>query len=413
MLKKLLIGVARVGTAVSLLLAGLALYVHADGLPRFQRAMPARHVEVTPERVARGRKLASLLCVGCHLNTATGQLTGKVMTDLPPEFGRIVSKNITRSATHGIATWTDGELAYLLRTGIRRDGRYVPPYMIKLPHASDEDIDAIIAFLHSDDPLVAPAQVDPPGVTEPSFLVEALAHTVMRPLPYPEQVIVAPASTDHVAQGRYLVYSLDCYSCHSADFKSVDIMNPPDSKGFLGGGNQLLDLKGEPIYSANLTPDEATGIGRWSEADFAKTMRYGIRPNGSALRHPMEPMPDLNEQEVSAIYAYLRTVPKLHNAVARGVQPEIHGDPGKLAYSRYGCASCHGDTGVGLADLRPANRDYPNDPELLHWILDAPTVKPGTRMPAWRGIVAEADYPALLGYVRKLSAAADTPLANR
>ncbi|MET0790003.1 MAG: c-type cytochrome [Polyangiaceae bacterium] len=407
MLKKLLTWTGRGLAALLTIVAGLLLYVQLDGLPHFQRVTPARHVEVTPERVARGRKLASLLCVHCHLDSNSGRLTGKVMADLPPEFGTIVSKNITRSRSKGIGAWSDGQLAYLLRTGIRPDGRYVPPYMVKLPHASDEDLDSIIAFLHSDDPMLAAAEVDPPGVTQPSLLVKALAHSVMGPLPFPEQPISAPLSSDRVAYGRYLVYSLDCYSCHSADFKSVNIMNPPASEGYLGGGNKLLDLKGAAIYSANLTPDEATGIGKWSEADFVRTVRYGLRPDGSTLHYPMLPMSDLDEQDARAIYAYLRTVPARKHAVQRPAPAAPDSDPARQAYTKYGCASCHGETGLGLADLRPANRDYPADAELLSWILDAPTLKPGTRMPAWRGIVAPCDYPALLMHVRRLSAQAE------
>ncbi|MEI9935972.1 MAG: c-type cytochrome [Pseudomonadota bacterium] len=402
--KKILIWTARVVAVVFLLVAGFALYVEVDGLPRFRHIAPERHVDVTAERVERGKKLASLLCVHCHLNPTTGRLTGKLISDLPPEFGRIVSKNITRSRKKGIGAWSDGDLAYLLRTGVRPDGTYVPPYMIKLPHASDADLDAILAYLRSDDPMLAPAEVDPPGVTAPTFLVKLLAHTVMRPLPFPDQAITAPATTDRVAYGRYLTYSLDCYSCHSADFKSVNIMDPPLSDGYLAGGNRLLTLDGTPVNSANLTPDPATGIGLMSEADFARTLRYGIRPDGYTLSYPMVPMPELDDRDLSSIYAYLRSVPPLKHAVERVPRRVPDSDAGKAAYARYGCASCHGESGLGTADLRAANRDYPDDQALLHWILDAPMVKPGTHMPAWRGIIAENDYPALLGHVRKLSA---------
>ena len=409
MLKKSLMWLARAAAGLLLLVGAFALYVVIDGLPHFGHVAPARRVETSPERVARGQKLVALLCVGCHLSPDTGKLTGKRIADLPAAFGAIFSKNITRSKSHGIGSWSDGDLAYLLRTGVRPDGRYVPPYMIKLPHASDQDLDSILAFLHSDDPLVAAAEIDPPGVSAPSFLVKVLSHTVMRPLPFPEQVVVAPAKTDRVAYGRYLVYSLDCFSCHSADFKTVNILDPPRSEGFLAGGNELLARDGSRILSANITPDEETGIGRMSEADFTRTLRNGIRPDGYALKYPMLPQAVLDDAEISAVYAYLRTVPKLHHAVERVTQNALGGDADKQVYTRYGCTSCHGEAGVGVGDLRAANRDYPADAELLHWILDASTIKPGTGMPAWRGIVAESDYPALLRYVRKLSANAERP----
>jgi len=407
MLRKVLTWSVRGVAALLLLVAAFALYVQIDGLPHFRHTAQVRSVTLTPERVARGRKLVSLTCVGCHLNQDTGKLTGRRMSDLPPAFGAIYSKNITRSKRHGIGGWSDGDLAYLLRTGVRPDGQYVPPYMIKLPHLSDDDLDSILAFLHSDDPLVAASEGDPPGVSQPSLLVKALSHTVMAPLPFPAQVMKAPPKTDGVAYGRYLVYSLDCFSCHSADFKSVDLMNPPKSPGFLAGGNALRALDGSTIFSANITPDDETGIGRMGLADFVRTLKHGIRPDGYALKYPMLPAPNLDDAELEAIYAYLRTVPKLHHVVERATQAAVGSDAGQQVYDRYGCVACHGEAGAGIGDLRPANRDYPSDAELLHWILDAPSIKPGTRMPAWRGILAEGDYPALLAHVRKLSANAE------
>jgi mono/diheme cytochrome c family protein len=142
-------------------------------------------------------------------------------------------------------------------------------------------------------------------------------------------------------------------------------------------------------------------------------LRFGIRPDGYTLSYPMVPMPELDDRDLASIYAYLRSVPPVRHAVERASRPLPDTDPGKAAYARYGCASCHGESGLGIADLRAANRDYPKDDALLHWILDAPALKPGTRMPAWRGIIDEKDYPALLAHVRKLSANGDSSQETR
>ena len=64
--------------------------------------------------------------------------------DAPKEFGEIYAPNITKDTQYGIGGWTDAEIMYLLRTGIKRDGSYVPPYMAKLPMLSDEDMASII-----------------------------------------------------------------------------------------------------------------------------------------------------------------------------------------------------------------------------------------------------------------------------
>src|SRR5262245_20225661 len=153
-----------------------------------------------------------MLCVACHMDTDTGKLSGHRMPDLPPQFGAAFSGNITQDRETGIGAWTDGEIAYLLRTGIKRDGSYAPPWMVKLPNLADEDLKDIIAFLRSDDPLVAPVRhATPPS--EPSFLTKFLSRVAFKPLPWPEQPIARPDPGDPVAVGRYLVNAhAQCFS---------------------------------------------------------------------------------------------------------------------------------------------------------------------------------------------------------
>ena len=397
--------------------AALALYVEVDGIPRYAPP-PAdtRAVVATPENVAHGKKLVSLLCTSCHENGDTHRLSGKYLPEIPAEFGVAYSKNITRHPTKGIGSWTDGEIRTFLRTGLLADGQYVPPYMVKLPHTSDDEMDAIIAFLRSDDPLVAASDVDPPGVTKPSFLAKALAHVAFKPLPSPSKPVVAPPKADAVAYGRYLVASLDCFGCHSESFTKMNVLEPEKSAGYMGGGNPLRGEGGKEIFTANLTADPETGIGSWSEADFVRAVRKGFRPDGRVLSYPMEPRPELDDEEAAAIYAYLRTIPKIKNPVRRPAVSVAIADasPGKELYQRYGCNTCHGDSGKGaVGDLRRANETYPADTDLRRWIDEAPSIKPNTRMPGWKGVIKDDDYAPLIAYVRVLSAAkGDRSAAN-
>jgi mono/diheme cytochrome c family protein len=344
--------------------------------------------------------------VGCHFDPGTGRLTGRRITDVPASFGTVYSTNITADRRHGIGGWSDGEIAYLLRTGVSRDGRYVPPWMVKLPHMADDDLNAILAFLRSDDPLVAPADVAPPGVSRPSFLTKLLCRVAFGKLPYPPKPIEAPPASDAVAYGRYLIAALDCYGCHSASFQTTDLAQPERTPGYLGGGNVLTDPRGKPIRSANLTFDEETGIGRWSEGDLARALRQGFRPDQTPLRSPMAPMPELTDAEIHALYAYLQTVPKLRNAVLRAREAaDLPADaaPGKRLYYRYACVSCHGESGAeGNADLTRAAQHFRSRAELEAWIRHAPAIRPGTRMPAWQGIIAEDEYEPLISYVLEL-----------
>ena len=118
----------------------------------------------------------------------------------------------------------------------------------------------------------------------------------------------------------------------------------------------------------------------------------------------MEPMRDLDDDDVAAIYAYLMQVPKIHKA--RHPNPPLavaaNASDGQKIYYKYGCNSCHGEHGVGIGDLRGAHKKYATDDALKAWIRNAPSFKPDTRMPTWDGVIAENEYAPLLQYVRKL-----------
>ena len=389
--------------AILLLVGATAAYIAASALPSYPPGQVQLTVDVTPERVARGRRTADMLCVACHLDVDTGKLSGHRMPDLPPQFGIAYSANITQDRETGIGAWTDGEIAYLLRTGVKRDGSYAPPWMVKLPNLADEDLKDVIAFLRSDDPLVAPVQHKRPP-SEPSFFSKFLCRVAFKPLPWPEQPIPRPDSADPVAVGRYLVNAhAQCFGCHSADFATNDDLHPEKSAGYLGGGNAMPDMTGRKVVTTNITFDETTGLGKWSEDDFVRALRFGVRPDRSVLVYPMVPYPELTDGEARAIYAYLRTVPHIQNAVPRPAAQEVTGgDAGRAAYYRYGCNSCHGDTGLGMFDLRKGARDFPTDEALIAYIRHPEQFKPGVKMPTWDGVIAEEDYAPLAAYVRKL-----------
>lgn len=77
-------------------------------------------------------------------------------------------------------------------------------------------------------------------------------------------------------------------------------------------------------------------------------------------------------------------------------------DAGSVAFHKYGCYSCHGETGFGVCDLRGADKKYPDDSSLVAWIRDPSKTVPDSKMPTWNGIIQEKDYPALCTYVREL-----------
>ncbi len=242
--------------------------------------------------------------------------------------------------------------------------------------------------------------------SRPSFLTKVLCRVAFKPFPYPAQEIAAPAKGDKVAYGRYLVNSrLLCFGCHSADFKTNDDLHPERSAGFLAGGNPMPDLGGKLVHTANLTPDAETGIGRWTEEEFRRALKEGIRPDNRPLRYPMVPYRPLDDDEVAAVFAYLRSVPPVRNEVQAPEAYVVAGDRGKQVYYAYGCNGCHGDTGSGQYDLRKGPQKYPVDAELIAWIKHPERLRPGIAMPTWDGVIQEDEYPPLVGYVRSLATA--------
>lgn len=305
-------------------LAGLfAAYIEFKGIPNYPVEIPAEvkslKVDLDSVHIAEGKRIASMLCSACHYSTETGKLTGSHRTDIPKEFGEIYSLNITQDKVHGIGNWTDGELYYFLRTGIRpQTGQYVPPFMPKFPHLSDDDMKSVIAWLRSPDPVVAPdAREYPPN--QFNFLVKLLSNVAFGPMPLPEKPIIEPDTTDKVALGRYVANGiLGCFACHSADLKTLNDLEPEKTPGFYGGGTEMLDLDGKThITAANITMDPETGIGKLTEQQFVDAVKYGKKPGGGTLHYPMAPHTALTDTEVKAIYAYLKTVPVIKNQVHR------------------------------------------------------------------------------------------------
>jgi mono/diheme cytochrome c family protein len=120
----------------------------------------------------------------------------------------------------------------------------------------------------------------------------------------------AEPSAEAIARGKALTEAADCASCHTAD----------PAKPFAGG--KRIDTPFGGIYSPNLTPDRDTGIGGWSDEEFRRALRYGVRRDGS-LYYPAFPYPYFTKMirdDLLAIRAYLATLTPVHN---RPPPPEL------------------------------------------------------------------------------------------
>jgi mono/diheme cytochrome c family protein len=148
-----------------------------------------------------------------------------------------------------------------------------------------------------------------------------------------------------VERGRYLVTITGCHDCHSPKIKGMT----PDLTRALSGrpattplpspattevhaSGDLTAWNGPWGFSvaSNLTPDAATGIGtRYNEASFVTTMRTGKKPNGTAIMPPMpsEVYQNMTDEDLKAIFAYLRTIKPIRNAVLAGLPPPVPPKP--------------------------------------------------------------------------------------
>jgi mono/diheme cytochrome c family protein len=174
-----------------------------------------------------------------------------------------------------------------------------------------------------------------------------------------QQDSVADDNDDLLARGDYLMNSIvACGNCHS----------PRDEDGeFIDGmelaGAFVIEEPAFRAYAPNISPDQETGIGSWSDEEIIRAVREGIRPDGSVMGPPMA-YPfyrDISDRDMQAIVAYLRNVPAVRNEVPRSTfnvpLPPNWGPPvtsvpepskdDPIAYGRYlthtlgHCTDCH------------------------------------------------------------------------
>ncbi|MEJ1964960.1 MAG: cytochrome c [Gammaproteobacteria bacterium] len=122
--------------------------------------------------------------------------------------------------------------------------------------------------------------------------------------------LLAPLCAAHadagLQRGEYLVRAANCVSCHTA----------PDGKVFAGGVPFPTDFG--TIYSTNITPDKATGIGSWTFEQFEAAVRRGVRPDGQHLypAFPYTSFTKIDDADLHALYDYFMSLRPV-NAPAR------------------------------------------------------------------------------------------------
>lgn len=248
---------------------------------------PPLAVPTDSASIARGQHFVQAIgkCAACHGDN----LAGRVVFD-NPAIGRLYAANLT-GGTGGIGNYTDADYVRAIRHGVARNGR--PLLMMPTDafyYINDEDLANSIAYLKT---IPAVDAVIPAKRVGP--LARVLSLTTDFPLIEVERVPTSGPRPQAVPReatrqyGDYLATTGSCKSCHLAD---------------LSGGVPIE----QNLLSSNLTP---TGIGKWTETDFTKSLREGIRPDGKVLSAVM-PWPYtrfMSDDEIHALWLYIRSVP--------------------------------------------------------------------------------------------------------
>ncbi len=135
------------------------------------------------------------------------------------------------------------------------------------------------------------------------FVMGALMLVIVTPSP--RMVHAEPAIGNVIERGKYLALAGDCISCHTA------------KNGVPFAGGLRLDTPFGYLLSPNITPDPQTGIGVWSEDTFYRALHDGVNRHGQDM-YPVMPYDfytKVTREDVNEIFAYLKTVRPVRNAV--------------------------------------------------------------------------------------------------
>jgi len=307
---------------ILLVVAGLLTYATV-ALPDVGEAEDLK-IDYTEARIEHGRYLANSVsvCMDCHSKRdwskfagppieGTLGMGGDIFDQSVGMPGVFYAKNITSA---GISRYTDGELFRVITAGVTKEGRAMFPLM-PYPYfgrMDKEDIYSIIAYIRS-----IPTIENSVPESQPDFPMNFIFNTI----PQKPTHQTKPEKSDLLAYGAYMTNASGCVECHTPVDKGQII---PDL--MFGGGRDFKFPDGSTVFSSNITPDKETGIGSWTEEMFiARFKSYvdstytnpsvNVGEFNSVMPWPM--YGQMEEEDLAAIFTYLRTVKPISNKVVK------------------------------------------------------------------------------------------------
>jgi mono/diheme cytochrome c family protein len=358
--------------------------------------------------VERGEYLARAAdCAVCHTAKDGAPFAGGRAFVLP--FGTIFSTNITPDAETGIGSYSDANFLDAVHKGIGRNDTKLYPAMpyASYTYMSDADALAIKAYLFSLRPLRAPA---PQNTLIFPFNQRALM-SLWSAFFNPDKRFEPNADrSSEWNRGAYLAEAMGhCGECHTPRNLAFALNNREKFAGAVQAGWRAY----------NITPDQASGVGSWSDADLAHYLSVGHADGRGTAAGPMGEAVDaslshLKASDIAAIVTYLRTVPGISTSelpvpkqeLAPALADTAAESRGRAVYEGA-CAGCHGWAGVSpvipfatLTGTRGVNDPTANNVAQIiigggqrHYARDS------DNMPAFGSTYSDAEIAGVANYV--------------
>ena len=305
------------------LAAGAATWLHFK--KPASRPASTEKIEATPERLARGRYVVEHVadCLGCHsayvlafsmpVKPGSEGSGGYIFDEKLGFPGRVAAQNITPDEQYGLGKWTDGEILRAIREGVDRNGDALFP-MMPYEHfrsMSDEDAKAVVAYIRTLKPIHS-------GVPDKklNFPLNFIVKFIPKPLDAP---VAHPDPKDSVAYGKYLSTIGGCHECHTPHDDHNKLIAGKD----FSGGWEMSGPWGRN-YTANITPMPYTFVGRATREEFISRFKAfasltaenapQAKPGHNTVM-PWISFAGMTDQDLGAIYDYLKTVKPIDNKI--------------------------------------------------------------------------------------------------
>ena len=313
--------------------------------------LPGARAAEDPDAIARGRYIFHAgACDSCHTdhpNHGAFLAGGRRMAT---EFGIFLVPNITPDPATGIGAWSAEDFRSAMIEGKAPDGsHYYPVFPYRwYTGMSPPDVADLWAYLRS-----VPPVENRVGPHELPFPLDVRALLLGWKLINFDQgaTVSDPRRSPAWNRGAYLVNHLGhCGACHTPKLLGAVFL----SWKYLAGSEAIPG----PYPAPNITPDETTGLGRWSEADMVRALGRAITPAGEPIRGPMAEYvasgsSHLSAEDLAAMATYLRSVEPDQGPVSNR---EERLDRRLLAGDAADAAAADGGA-AGMQLLRRSNRE--------------------------------------------------------